>query len=307
MDAFVILNASAGWQEQETAPETVRRVFDFHGIACNVTVAAAGSDIGELAAGAVREGARLVVAGGGDGTLRAVASALAGTGVTMGVLPAGTLNHFARDLEIPLDVAAAAETAAAGIPLEVDVAEVNRRVFINNASLGIFPTYRFERVRRERRGRGRLPAFLGAVWSAFRRYPFLQVALEVNGRRVVHRTPYLVIGNNEHAMEGFRPWERERMNEGLLWIYIARDRTRRGLLRVALKVLTGRLRAEDEFEVLHAPEVRVETPRRRIGVSLDGEVFPLETPLEFRSRPRALRVMAPAGSRFFVEPEPQRQ
>lgn len=307
MNAFVILNASSGWEEKETAPDTVRDVFHAHGIACTVKMVAAGTDIGALAAQAVREGAGMVVAGGGDGTLRAAASALAGTGVAMGVLPAGTLNHFARDMEIPLDVAGAAETAAAGIPVDVDVAEVNGTVFINNASLGIFPTYRFERVRRERRGWRRVPALAAAVWSVFRRYPFLDVTLEANGGRVSRRTPYLVIGNNEHAMEGFRPWQRERMAEGLLWIYIARDRTRRGLLRVALKVLTGTLRAEDEFEVLHAAHVRVETPRRRVGVSLDGEVFPMDTPLEFRSRPRALRVMAPARSRFFVERERQRQ
>jgi YegS/Rv2252/BmrU family lipid kinase len=300
--AFVILNASSGWEKKDTAPTLVREILHARGIDCTVTGVAAGTDIRALASEAVREGAELVVAGGGDGTLRAVAAALAGTKATMGVLPVGTLNHFARDMEIPLDLEKAAEVAATGVAVPVDVAEVNGFVFINNSVIGLYPAYRFERARRERRGWSGALSFLGGVYSVFRRYPYLTVRLTAGGVDVVRRTPLIVVANNEHAMEGFKPWQRDSMTEGMLWVYIARDRSRFGLVRALLKVLTGRLRAEDEFEVLRAREVRVETRRRRLGVSLDGEMVGMNAPLHYRSRPRDLRVMAPPDSRRAAEP-----
>jgi hypothetical protein len=91
-----------------------------------------------------------VVVGGGDGSVRTVASVLADTGVPLGVLPLGTLNHFARDLGIPLDVEAAAETIAKGDVRVVDLAKANGEIFINNASIGIYP---YLVIARERQGR----------------------------------------------------------------------------------------------------------------------------------------------------------
>lgn len=299
--AVVVLNNSSGWDNKDAAPALVRTVLQTHGIDCTVTKVAAGANIPAIASQAVNEGAELVVAGGGDGTLRAVAAGLAGTGVPMAVLPVGTLNHFARDMEIPFDLEQAATVAASGTPVTVDVGEVNGRVFINNSVIGLYPTYRFERARREARGWNGKLALLGGLYSVFRRFPFLDVRLEADGVAVARRSPYIVIANNEHAMEGFKPWQRDRMTDGMLWVYISRARSRFDLLRLVFKVLTGRLRTEDEFEVLRAGGVRVTARRRRIGVSLDGEVLPMETPLEYRSRPRELRVMVPPGSRRIAE------
>ncbi|HWQ52285.1 MAG TPA: diacylglycerol kinase family protein [Bryobacteraceae bacterium] len=300
-NAFVILNASSGWDKKDAAPALVRAVLRTHGIECTVTKVTAGADIRAIASRAVAEGAELVVAGGGDGTLRAVAAGLSGTGVPMAVLPVGTLNHFARDMEIPFDLEQAATVAAAGTAVTVDVGEVNGRVFINNSVIGLYPTYRFERARREARGWNGKLAILGGIYSVFRRFPFLEVRLDAGDVTVARRSPYIVIANNEHAMEGFKPWQRDRMTDGMLWVYISRARSRFDLLRLVFKVLTGRLRTEDEFEVLRAGRVRVAPHRRRIGVSLDGEVVSMETPLEYRSRPRELRVMVPPGSRRVEE------
>ena len=299
--AFVILNASSGWDEKDAAPAVVRAVLHENGYDCTVTKVAAGADISAVATQAVRNGAALVVAGGGDGTLRAVAAALAGTGVAMGVLPVGTLNHFARDMEIPFDLDEAAKVAAAGVPVAVDVGEAAGRIFINNAVIGLYPTYRFEREKRERRGWNRTLAFLAGVFSVFRRFPFLDVRVSAGRVELARRAPYLIIGNNEHAMEGFRPWERGSMTEGRLWVYISRARSRWALLRIAFKVLTGRLRAADEFEMIHAERLRIVTRRPVLGVSLDGEVVRMRAPIAFRSRPRELRVMVPQGSRRVAE------
>jgi diacylglycerol kinase family enzyme len=114
---------------------------------------------------------------------------------------------------------------------------------------------------------------------------------------LTRRTPYILIANNEHAMSGSKPWERERMDEGALWVYVLRDRSRMALLRVLFGVLTGRLKAEDEFDRIRASDVWIKTGRRRVDVSIDGEIVTMDSPLHFRSRPRELRVVVPVDSR----------
>jgi diacylglycerol kinase family enzyme len=147
----VLLNASsglgAGLSTRQRAPELLTRVFGESGAETHIHHMEGGQDLCELVRGLVRDGADVVVAGGGDGTINAVASVVAGTDVTMGVLPVGTLNHFARDLNIPLDIEAAAKVIAEGRTIQVDIGEVNGRRFINNAIIGLYPIYRLHRDR----------------------------------------------------------------------------------------------------------------------------------------------------------------
>lgn len=301
VQAVAILNASSGPTARSGTGEGVRQIFQDHGMECRVEEVRAGTDVRAVARKAVEDGADVVVAGGGDGTLRAVAEALAGTSATMAILPVGTLNHFARDLEIPLDVEAAAKVAATGTPVTVDVGEVNGRLFINNAVIGLYPAYRGEREKRESQGWSNRPAILTALWALFRRYPFLTLRFSANGKEFARRTPFVLIANNEHAMEGLKPWARQRLTDGELWLYVLRSRSRLGLLRVVFKMIFGLFRARDEFDVVRAAVVRVETPRRTLRVSVDGEIMRLATPLEFRSRPRELRVMVPVTSKRLEE------
>ena len=254
-----------------------------------------GVDIRHLAQCAIDEGCGTVVAGGGDGTLNAVASALAGTGTAFGILPVGTLNHFARDLDIPLDLDEAAEIVLTGRQEAVDVGEVNGRIFINNAIIGLYPIYRFIKDEQERRGKHRWMALLSAATEVFRRYPFLTVRLAADGREIVRRTPYILVANNEHAMQGYRLGARRSLREGRLWIYVMREQGRLGLARMLANLVLGRFSARQDFDVFSAAEVSVETRRRRVGVALDGEVAVLESSLRFRSLPRSLNVIVPRG------------
>jgi YegS/Rv2252/BmrU family lipid kinase len=296
----VILNSSSGFDDKQSAADAVWQAFRDAGSECDVREVAAGTDIGSLAREAIENGARRVVAGGGDGTLRAVAAALAGTGAEMGLLPVGTLNHFARDMKIPLDdLVAAARIAASGTTIAVDVAEVNGQVFLNNAVMGLYPVYRAARDRQERQGWGSRSAILRAIWRTIRRYPLMTVRLVANGLPAVRRTAYIMVANNEHAMEGWKPWQRERLTEGMLWVYLLRDRSRLAWIRVLATLLRGGSLGEREFEVFEASEVRVEMANRHISISLDGEILDLQPPLLFRSRPRDLRVVvAPDSERI---------
>ena len=117
---------------------------------------------------AVESGAMRVLVAGGDGTANAVAGALVGSAVTLGILPLGTLNHLAKDLGIPLTLEEAIDTAVHGEELLIDVGMVNGRAFLNNSSLGIYPHLVRHRDRqRQHPGWSRGISGLRAAWRVF--------------------------------------------------------------------------------------------------------------------------------------------
>ena len=239
----------------------------------------------------------LVVAGGGDGTINAVASVVVDSGVPFGVLPLGTLNHFAKDLNIPLTLELAIANLASGVRTQVDVGEVNGTIFLNNSSLGLYPDIVRDREKQQRRlGRGKWLAFCWATMAALRRYPFLNVQLTVNGQRHARRTPFVFIGNNEYRMQGLNIGERERLDRGQLSLYVAQRPGRLGLVRLALHALLGRLAQQKDFDILLAPTLTIETHHKRLRVATDGEVTVMATPLRYRLRPGALTVVVPAAT-----------
>lgn len=293
----VIINASSGADDKKQAVELLRDLFAEHRLDARISLAQSGTEIIELARRAVREDCGPIVAGGGDGTINAVASEVVGTNRVLGVLPLGTLNHFAKDLKIPLMLEEAARTVIEGRAAEVDVGEVNGRVFLNNSSLGLYPSIVHRREKQqERLGRGKWPAFFWAALSVLRRYPFLDVRLQMDGRELARRTPFVFIGNNEYEMESFNIGARSCMDAGQLSLYIAHRTGRMGLLRLAWRALFGGLRDEQDFDALCTREIWIETKRKRLRVATDGEVTVMRTPLHYRVRPRALRVIVPPKS-----------
>jgi diacylglycerol kinase family enzyme len=292
----VILNPFAG--TNTTAPADLQQrlaeLLQAEGISPLLSVARSATEVSTLASRAVRSGSRLVVAGGGDGTINTVASALVGTEVALGVLPLGTLNHFAKDLGIPLDLDGAVQTIGTGRIARIDVGDVNGQMFLNNSSLGLYPRIvRHRQKQAERLGRGKWPAFLWATLVFLYRYPFLTLRLCLDHKDMVRRTPFVFIGNNEYQLEIFNVGARVCLNAGHLSLYLAPRTGRLGLLALALRGLLGRLRSGKDFEALCVQEVRVETRWPRLLVATDGEVRVLETPLHYRIRPGALRVMVP--------------
>jgi len=301
----VIVNAGAGGGHDDERAAELRRKLRDAGLDAELTLAAGGEELIAAARRAREEGARLVVAGGGDGSVNAVASQLVDLdperhpgvmrGIRFGVLPMGTLNHFAKDLGIPLELDAAIANLATGVPVRVDVGEVNGRIFLNNSSLGLYPDIVRDREKQQRRlGRGKWPAALWASLAALRRYPFLSMRLDIEGERLARRTPFVFIGNNAYTMQGLAIGARERLDAGSLSLYVAQRPTRFGLLRFALDALRGRLGDERDFDVLHAAGFEIDTHRRRLRVATDGEVTVMAPPLRYRSHPGALEVLVPA-------------
>ena len=293
--ATIIVNSHAGATETRVRPEDLAAAFAEHRFSPSIVVAS-GDRIGDAARSAVRAGSRVIVAAGGDGTVNTVAAVVADTGVTLGVLPFGTLNHFAKDLGIPLDLPSAVATIANGHIATVDAAEVNARLFVNNASVGLYPRLVWERAREQERGRGKLHAFLLALARVWRRYRRVTVSVHDGTRERVIHTPFVFVGNNEYSLEGVRIGARTRLDRGYLHVCMAPGLERLEVIRVLLAALVGRLHAIDRFESVRTQQLSIAAQRRRLGVSLDGELTVLETPLRYRIRPGALRVLVPRHS-----------
>ncbi|MFL6537331.1 MAG: diacylglycerol/lipid kinase family protein [Chthoniobacterales bacterium] len=290
----LIVNASAGTAARDL--EEVRAACAAAGLQIDIVSATADEKIGAVVRRAIAESDAAVVAAGGDGTISAVASELAGSGRTLGVLPLGTLNHFAKDLGIPMDLEGAARVIAAGRTVEVDVAEVNGATFINNSSLGIYPQIVSKReAQQERLARGKWPAFVWATMHALRRFPFLTLRVTLEHEQLTRRTAFLFVGNNEYEISGFRIGARAALDRGQLGLYLTHRTGRVGLLRLALRALFHRLEQAKDFEVYRVTEVTIESRRERLLVARDGEVEWIRTPLHYRTRPRALKVFAPAN------------
>jgi diacylglycerol kinase family enzyme len=235
-----------------------------------------------------------VIAGGGDGTVRAVAAHLNGGSVPLGVLPLGTLNHFARDLGIPVDIPEAVRLIAHGTVRALDLGDVNGEIFVNNSILGFYPPVVQVRDReREEKKRNKWLATLSAVAKVLPKHPLLRVRIRAEGLDIVRETRFLFVGSHEYEMNAFTYSARSRIPSGNLHLYVARTRGRLGMIGLLLLGLARDLKTTAYVDCWTLPEFTIETRQGSVPVYLDGEVVVLNGPLRYRTRSRALRVILP--------------
>ena len=289
---LVLVNASSG----PPAPDAGARIaasFTLHGLAAEVRAVDP-----DRIADTVRDAAArydVVVIAGGDGSVSAAAGALAGSRTPLGVLPLGTLNHFAIDLGIPTDLEAAVGVLAQGHVWRVDLGDVNGRLFVNNSAVGIYTDIVEDRDRQCReRGRGKWAAMAVAALRAAARYRRQRLTIVADGVGWEHRSSLVFVGNNSYALRFPHMAARERLDGGTLCLF-AIDGHGWRLLRLAALMLVGRADDEGGFRRVDGVcEVEIISRRERLTVALDGEVTEMETPLRYRSRPGLLAVVAPA-------------
>jgi diacylglycerol kinase family enzyme len=263
------------------------------GVDAQIVVTERGDDIASMAARALTERHQPIVAGGGDGTVNAVAGKLAGADTALGVLPMGTLNHFAKDAGIPLNIEAAVRTLFTGQVIKFDVGEVNGRVFVNNSGIGFYPHFVRQREEQERLGHVKKAAFLLAVRALVRRYFRLRMNMHIGRQEALERlTPFLFVGNNRYETSGFAIGTRLRLDSGRLWICTASTGDHRSIVRAAVKIFLGRENDQD-LNSFETEEIVVDPGTAQVNVSTDGEVSILKPPLHYRIRPRALGVITP--------------
>lgn len=297
LKATVLLNGAAGGLAGSKAHEMLERVrAAFQSARLSAQVLAVDHDALPAAARrAAASGADIVVLGGGDGTISTGAAALVGRSKPLGILPLGTLNHFAKDAGVPLELDAAVAAIEGGHVTEVDVGEVNGHVFLNNSSVGLYPKAVHDREElRHHGGGGKWLAMASASLGVLRRFPLLHVALALDGEEMHVETPFIFVGNNPYAMDLFSLGKRSSLQDGKLSVYLARNSGRTGLLRLAGRALLGRLEQDRDFYSFSARHATIRTRRESLRVSLDGEVVRLSSPLHYTIRPRALRVLTPA-------------
>jgi diacylglycerol kinase family enzyme len=242
-----------------------------------------------------------VVAGGGDGTVSTVASVLVGTDVRLGVLPLGTLNHFAKDAGIPQDLEKAVAAIAQGRSIAVDVGEVNGRTFLNNCSIGVYPTIVRSREGLERQGHGKWWSFVLSAFRILPRHHRLRVALDADGRPSAWRTPFVMVANNAYEVSGVHFGARSNLTGGRLFAYVAPRIRARDLPASVLKAVFARLSRQPsgfpgEFRSVSASHLWIGVEgNSTIPVAIDGEVATTSLPLECRCRPAALHVFVPGS------------
>jgi YegS/Rv2252/BmrU family lipid kinase len=286
----LIINGGSGADDSNKDAHDVEARLRAAGHEVRLTLSKDPEILGRGADDAITSKAEAVIAGGGDGTICLVSGKLAGSGIPLGVLPMGTLNHFAKDLGLPLELDKAVEVILAGHTELIDVGEVNGRVFINNSSLGLYPAIVRLRERNPARGWRKWPVAFAATVEAMKKQPKLTITVKVEGEDKVHRTPIFFVGNNAYQARGLKPGVRESLTEGHLALYIVELHRRGDLARLAWRMVRGKAEESDWLEVVFAEEALVETTASKADVSRDGEVEQLKTPLRYRIRPKALKV-----------------
>jgi diacylglycerol kinase family enzyme len=290
----VVVNGAAGGNRDTDVASRVSALFREVAVPVTVVSFSTGSEATAAVRSMAQRSGQIIVAAGGDGTVSTVAAGLVGTDTPLGVLPFGTLNHFAKDAGIPLEPAQAAGVVAAGRTLRVDVGQVNDRTFVNNSSLGVYPDIVVERDTLREDGYRKWTAFAVATTRVLRNYRGLTVTITAGASTEGVRTPFLFVGNNEYETDGLRLGARARLDSGRLFAYLAPRVHARELPKMLLLAVTGRAREQYQLKSFAARELQVGTPESgTVRVALDGEVALMQTPLRYLVRPRALRVIVP--------------
>ncbi|HET9529201.1 MAG TPA: diacylglycerol kinase family protein [Blastocatellia bacterium] len=290
-----IINIAAGSAPGETLCDMIARAFERQGVRPRI-LTVSGKELSETARALREEGFDIIVAGGGDGTVSAVAREIVGHPVALGVLPLGTLNHFARDLNLPTGLDEAVAVICSGEEITIDVGTINGHTFINNSSLGLYP----DQVRVRQLWRDRVGKWLALVVASIivlLRFRSVRITAEFDGKRIKRRCPMVLVSNNPYKFEPANLTRRDRLDSGVLGLYLLREEGRTGLFRIAIHSLVFNVEEAVSFERYTSREVTIITRRRRVRVALDGEVFKLTSPLRFRLLPGGLRAIAPGKQR----------
>lgn len=291
----VLLNVRSGPKGESDGGSAIAAAFQKQGLSARLIALAPGQDIAATVDGLLDAGSATIVAAGGDGTVNAIAARLAGRDATLGILPMGTLNHFARDLGIPLELDGAVAVIAAGQTRQVDVGEVNDKPFLNNSSIGMYPRIVSEREDAQHRlGAGKWPALARATWHALRHPDNFSATVQVDGRTIERRTPFIFVGNNCYVLEGFGIGRRTCLDGGVLALYVLRPKSTLGLLWLGLRALLGIGSHAKDFDAIESTGFEVQGRHSEVEVATDGEVAQTAMPVRYRIRPRALKVLAPA-------------
>lgn len=295
---LVLINRGAGTVRSIGADAVVALVsegLEPHG-AVDVRLAE-GGEIGPLVDVALaQQSADVIVVGGGDGTVASVAAKLLGRDVALAVLPLGTMNMVSKAAGFTQSLPAAIAEIAAGEVRAVDAGQVNGRVFLHQVSFGIQP--RVVRIREKIGYRSRLTKILSgiaAMTAVLSRPRAVRMVGEVGGKLMPFKVPALMISNNPYRAD--KPRLPERLDGGLLGIYLVKARRWPDYGRLVIRALRGTWKDDAMVEVMEAADIRLRARRKgsdaKVLASVDGELVYLASPIEIASLPQALKLVMP--------------
>lgn len=301
MHCAILINRHAGTiasRGPRAVVESLRRQIDAEGATAEIRLLHPASMSDALEAARDDEYFDAVIVGGGDGTISFAAGLFVDSGKTLGILPLGTMNLFARSLRIPIDIDRALTALLAAEPAAVDLCSVNDRIFTHHVALGLHPTILRARESMTYRGRlGKIWASLRAFFRTLRRPPTLRVATTIDGVVSRWRTNTLIVSNNSFIEGlGHLPYAANPQG-GTLAIYIATSRNRRDLLRLSSSVAMGSWVNNPLLESHITEEVEIVLRRRKhVLASVDGELIGLASPLRIVCRQGALITLMPESA-----------
>lgn len=294
----VILNDGAGRAAGDGARhDSLLRLLEAQGVEADLRRVRRGSELAQTARHCLEAGYGRLIAAGGDGTIAALAGVVHEAGAELGILPEGTFNFFARGLGIPEETGAAVAALRDGVVRDVAIGTVNGRVFLNNASLGVYPTILREREGMYRRwGRSRLAAY-GSVLSVLvgRRRP-LRLAVRIDGTELQLRTALAFVCNSAFQLRQFGVDGSEAIEDGAFVLLCSRNDDRWSMLRAALRLALRRPRRAEDFDLFTGRDIVIRQSRLRTVLALDGERQGLTGQLEIRHAARPLRVVVPRAT-----------
>ena len=297
---FIVFNGGSGHLDADEEKQTISRVLQDGGREFEFLQCEGSESIDALARRAVglaksRNG--VVVAAGGDGTINAVANAVLGSGCPFGVIPQGTFNYFGREHAISQDSSRAAQVLLRGRLAPVQAGKINGRLFLINASVGLYPKLLEDREAwKQQFGRSRFVAFLSGMATLLKARGQLDLRIESAGQATSLRTPTLFVGNNrlQLAQAGIDAQQANAVGHGQLAAVAVRPIGTLALFGLLLRGVLGRIGEAENIRSFSFRRLTV-TPRRmkRIKVATDGEIVWMQTPLVFEVAPEPLLLLVP--------------
>jgi diacylglycerol kinase family enzyme len=294
----VILNIGSGSDVKQQIRQEITEVLTAAGHAFEIIDIPPIGDFAALCEPLVIKARRhggMVVAAGGDGTVNTVSALCHKHDVLLGIIPLGTFNYFSRELKLPGEPAEAAKVLVTGKVRSVTVGEVNGRLFLNNASFGLYTSIIRQREQdKSRFGRFRIVALVSAILTMMRNQKPFAIKLIVEGNPQLRRTSMVFIGNNTLQLKNLELEVAQCAKEDRLAVVVMKPASRLTTVGLLLRGVLKNLNNDSRLEMFCTDSFSVESKRRKIDIVIDGEVIQCRTPLLFQVRRGALKVMVPA-------------
>lgn len=295
MKTAVIINAESGTARQYGA-EALRELIRESAVAAgrtDIEVQVVPPERLQRTLIAVTQDHAEIWVGGGDGTLRTAAELAMKRNIVLGVLPLGTMNLLARDLNIPLEIGQAVTALSNAEVAAIDVGRVGNGIFLNKSALGLYPEMIIDRERRRRLfGLAKWPAMLRSIWRAVRRHRLMEIVIEHGGERREILSPAIVVAVGTYQFNTGRLFSRPDLQTGELTVYVSHEKSWLGSASQLAKLFLGTLDNDPALEVIKAHSLKIDF-RRSKPVASDGEIEMLKGPIRYSVAPKALKVRMP--------------